>query len=112
MGTASCNCRLLLVLMLEDVIDRLADGLDLLGILVRDPDPEMIFELHDELNRVERVSVEILLERRPFGDLGSIDAEHPDNDLLDLLENLFPREPREHRDTPFSRDWREIAYLV
>jgi hypothetical protein len=44
-----------------DVVDGLTDGLDLLRVLVRDLDPELILELHDQLDEVEGVGVEILL---------------------------------------------------
>src|SRR4051812_23497092 len=40
------------VLLLDlglDVVDRLADGLDLLGLLVRDGDLELLLQLHDQL---------------------------------------------------------------
>jgi len=36
--------------------------LDLLSILVGDLDSELILELHDQLDQVERVSIEIFLE--------------------------------------------------
>ena len=38
-----------------DVLDGRADGLDLLGVFVRDVDLELILELHDQLDGVERV---------------------------------------------------------
>jgi hypothetical protein len=46
----------------RDVVDGLSDSRDLLGVLVRDLDPELILELHDQLDEIERVGVEILLE--------------------------------------------------
>src|SRR5919202_599060 len=50
----------------RDVVDGLPDGLNLLGVLVRDLDPELVFQLHDQLDEVERVRVEVFLERRVF----------------------------------------------
>src|SRR5690349_7366929 len=77
------------LLVRRDVIDRLTDSLDLLGVLVRDLDPELVLELHDQLDEVERVRVEVLLERRLFGDLILFDAELFRQDALDLLQDLF-----------------------
>src|SRR6478736_1340668 len=39
----------------RDVVDSLPDRLDLLCVLVRDLDPELILELHDQLDEIERV---------------------------------------------------------
>src|SRR5688500_1012035 len=52
------------LLVRGDVVDRLPDRLDLLRVFVRDLDPELVLELHDQLNEVERIGVEILLEGR------------------------------------------------
>ena len=46
-----------------DVVDRLADGLDLLGLVVGDGDLELFFQLHDQLDDVERVGADVLDER-------------------------------------------------
>ena len=54
--------------MRGDVVDGLPDALDLLRVLVRDLDPELVLELHDQLDEVERIGVEILLEGRLLGD--------------------------------------------
>src|SRR5918994_2851428 len=45
-----------------DVVDGVLDGADLLGILVRNLRPELLFEAHDQLDEVERVGVEIVNE--------------------------------------------------
>src|SRR6185436_20854033 len=45
-----------------DVIDGFLDAGDLLGVLVRDLDPELLLERHHELHRVERVGAEIVDE--------------------------------------------------
>src|SRR5262245_30052234 len=47
-----------------DVLDRFLHAGDLLGVLVRDLDPELFLERHNELHRVERVGAEIVDERR------------------------------------------------
>src|SRR5947209_3238515 len=79
------------LLVAGDVVDRLADGRDLLRILVRDLDPELILELHDQLDEVERVGVEILLKGRFVGDLILFDAELLGQDILDLLGDFLAR---------------------
>src|SRR5436305_1521453 len=63
-GSASIRSARLLVR--RDVVDRLAHGRDLLRVLVGDLDPEVVLELHDQLDEVEGVRAEILLEGRLF----------------------------------------------
>src|SRR3954452_2999171 len=75
----------------SDVVDGLPDGRDLLGVLVRDLDPEGVLELHDQLDQVERVGVEVLLERRLLGDLALLDPELLGQNLLDPLEDFIAR---------------------
>ena len=48
--------------MFLDVLDGLPDGLDLLGLFVGDGDIELLLELHDELDGVERVGSEVVDE--------------------------------------------------
>src|SRR5947209_3228148 len=79
------------LLVAGDVVDRLADSRDLLRILVRDLDPELILELHDQLDEVERVGVEIFLERRIVVDLGLVDTELLGQDFLDLFGDFLAR---------------------
>jgi hypothetical protein len=45
-----------------DVVDRLLDGGDLLGFFIRDLDLELLFEGHDQLNGIQRVSAEVIDE--------------------------------------------------
>src|SRR5919202_3554133 len=52
------------LLVRGDVVDGLTDGLDLLSVVVGDLDPELVLQLHDQLHQVERVRVEVFLERR------------------------------------------------
>src|SRR6185436_17612593 len=47
-----------------DVVDRFLDAGDLLGVLVRNLDPELFLEGHHELHRVERVGAQVVHERR------------------------------------------------
>src|SRR6476620_11277418 len=79
------------LLVRRDVVDGLADGRDLLGVLVRDLDPELVLELHDQLDEVERVRVEILLERRLLRDVRLFDPELLGQDFLDSLEDFLAR---------------------
>src|SRR6476661_5242442 len=91
-GSASISSlRVLVLLVGGDVVDGLTDGRDLLRVLVRDLDPELILELHDQLDQVERVRVEVVLERRLLGDLIVLDTELFRQNFLDALEDLFTR---------------------
>src|SRR5581483_8418363 len=79
------------LLVRSDVVDSLADGLDLLRVLVRDLDPELVFELHDQLDEVEGVGVEVLLEGSLLRDVRLVDAELLGEDLLDPLVDFLAR---------------------
>src|SRR5260221_10467077 len=46
-----------------DVLDGFLDARDLLGVLVGNLDPELLFECHDELDGVERVGPQVVHER-------------------------------------------------
>jgi hypothetical protein len=75
----------------EDVVDSLPDGRDLLSVLVRDLDPELVLELHDQLDQIQRVGVEVFLERSLVSDLVLVDAELLDENGLHLLGDFFSR---------------------
>src|SRR3712207_6692432 len=77
------------LLMGGDVVDGLPDGLDSLRVLVGDLDPELVLELHDELDEIERVGVQVFLEVRLLGDLALLDPELLDQDVLDLVVDLL-----------------------
>src|SRR5919199_4778901 len=79
------------LLVRGDVVDSLTDRLDLLGVLVRDLDPELVLELHDQLYEIERVGVEVLLERRLLRDLALLDPELLGQDFFDPLEDFVAR---------------------
>lgn len=68
-----------------DVIDRGADGRDLLCVFIGDRDSELIFELHDELDSVERVSSEVVDEGGVSRDLVGRRAQL----IADNLDDLF-----------------------
>src|SRR5437764_10470969 len=82
------------LLVRGDVVDSLTDRLDLLCVLVGDLDPELVFELHDQLDEIERVGVEIFLERGFLVDLALVDAEllaqHFLHSLLHFLSRRCP----------------------
>src|SRR5581483_206999 len=79
------------LLVRRDVVDSLPDGGDLLRVLVGDLDPELVLELHDQLDEVERIGVQVFLERCVLADLALLDAELLGQDLLDSLVDLFTR---------------------
>src|SRR6476469_8225200 len=68
--------------VLVDVVDGVLHGPDLLGILVGDLGPELLFEAHDELDEVQGVGIQIVDERRFGVDLALVDAELLNDHLL------------------------------
>src|SRR5207302_404624 len=68
-----------------DVLDGVADRHDLLGVLVRDLDVEVLLQGHDELDRIEGVGAQVLDELRVRVDVFLVDPELFDDDLLHLL---------------------------
>ena len=77
--------------MRDDVVDRLADGRELAGVLVGDLQPELVLEVHHDLHQIERVRAEVFLERRVFRDLALVDTELLAQRAFDLLEDLLTR---------------------
>src|SRR5580692_5438633 len=70
-----------------DVVDGLLNRRDLLGVLVWNFDFELLFESHDQLDRVQRVRAQIVDERGVIRDLFSLDAQLLRDDGLYLLLN-------------------------
>src|SRR6185295_15639762 len=68
-----------------DVFDGFLDARDLLGVLVRDLDPELLLERHHELHRVERVRPEVVHERRIGRDFLFVHSELLHDDALHLV---------------------------
>src|SRR5213078_2833372 len=68
-----------------DVLDGVADGHDLLGVLVRDLDVEVLLQGHDELDGIEGVGAQVLAELRVRVDVFLVDPELFDDDLLHLI---------------------------
>src|SRR5205809_3605780 len=79
------------LLVRGDVVDGLADGLNLLRVLVGDLDPELVLELHDQLDEIERVRVEVLLEGRVLCDLAVVDTELLGQNFLYSLKDFLAR---------------------
>src|SRR5258708_18713386 len=70
---------------LGDVVDGLVDGCDLLGILIRDFDFELLFEGHHQLDGVEGIGAQVIDERSLVRDLLLLDPQLLGNDGFDLL---------------------------
>ena len=66
---------LALVRVVVDELDRLADRLDLLGVLVADLHVELLFQRHDHLDQIERVGVQIIREPGRWDDFALINAK-------------------------------------
>src|SRR5512139_2988982 len=79
--------RLLLLGVGLDVLDGFLEARDLLGVLVRDFDPELLLERHHELDRVERVRAQVVDERGIDGDFFLVDPELLHDDALYLVSN-------------------------
>ena len=81
--------------MRRDVVDGLSDCRDLLSVLVRDLDPELVLELHDQLDEVERVK-EVLVEQLGVDENEITEEasfqEDLDADSLDLVELIMELE--------------------
>src|SRR5437763_1047595 len=69
--------------MLLDVVDRLADGLDLFGFLIGDRQLKLVLELHDQLDGIQRVGVEVVDEVGFAGDLALVHSHLLADDLDD-----------------------------
>ena len=64
---------------------RVADGAELLRVLVGDVDVELLLERHDQLDGVQTVGAEVFHEAGLVGQLLALDAKLLDDDVLDLL---------------------------
>src|SRR5205085_5071350 len=71
--------------LVVEILDRIADGPELLGILVGNVDVELLLKLHDQLHDVEAVRTEVLDEARVIGKLLALDAELLLDDVADFL---------------------------
>src|SRR5580658_1709701 len=82
-------------LMCFDEIDRILDGHDLFGCVVRDLAAEFLLESHDQLDRVEAVGSEIVDEAGIVDHLRFVDAKMLHDDLFysfgDIAHWFVPR---------------------
>ena len=76
-----------------DVVDGLLHRRDLLGLFVGDLGLEFLFERHDQLDRIQRVSAEVVDERGFVLDLGLVYAQLFGDDFLDSLLHVFHASP-------------------
>jgi hypothetical protein len=99
------------LLMLVDVGHGVADGADLLRVLVLDLEIEFLLERHDDLNEVQRVRVEIA-DELGFGDhLFIVDPETLSDDALNSLKySCQPRSSSNVCETG-AQAWGLSAYL-
>ena len=74
---------------LLDVVPRLADGGDLLGVLVGDLHPVLLLEGHDQLDQVQGVGLQVIGEGRFRGHLLDVDAKLLRDDAAELVEIRF-----------------------
>src|SRR6478672_5006755 len=79
------RCGKLLPDLLVEVVHGIPHRAELLRVLVRDVDVELLLERHHELHRVQAVGAEILHEAGLAGELLALDAQLLDDDVLDLL---------------------------
>src|SRR3954468_20827911 len=75
----------LLLAVRFDVLDRFLDAGNLLRVLVRDLDAELLFEGHHQLHRVEGVGPEIVHERGVRGYFFFVDAQLLHDDALHFV---------------------------
>jgi hypothetical protein len=61
--------------LLFDVIDGVADSLDLLIIFIRDLDSEFVFEFHHQLYDIQRIRFQVVDKRRFSIDIICINAQ-------------------------------------
>src|SRR5580765_670143 len=78
-----------LLLVLIDVVVRIAHALNLFGVFVRDFDAELFFETHYQLDRVERIRAEVVDESRIGRYFVFIDPKFVNNDLFYFSFDLW-----------------------
>src|SRR5919199_1531947 len=79
------ECRSLRPAVLVQVVHRVLDRADLLGVLVADLHVELFFERHDQLDQVERVGVQVVDEVGLGRHLVFADAQLLGDDFLQAL---------------------------
>jgi len=79
--------------VLLEKLDRIADGQDVLGSIVRDLAPELLLERHHQFDRIKAVSAEIVDKAGVLRDLVGLDAKMLNHDLLHALCDIAHRLP-------------------
>lgn len=75
-------------LVLDDVVDGVANGLDVLGLFVRDLNAEFLVAGVDDLDHGQRVDVEVVNEGLLKGDLGLVDTSDVIDDVSHVGKDL------------------------
>src|SRR5262249_30101145 len=75
--------------MLLNVVSRLTDRGNLLGVFVADLELELLLQRHDQLDEIKRIGIQVLSEGWFFGHLGLVNTELIRNDRPELGENIF-----------------------
>src|SRR5438309_375064 len=73
----------------QDVVDRVADRRQVLDLVVRDLDVELLLGRDDDLDHAERVDVQVADERLVQLDVLDLDAGDFVHDLGETLEDFF-----------------------
>jgi hypothetical protein len=68
--------------------DRVADRDDRFGLIVGDFDAKLLFEGHDQLNRIERIRAKVIDEISVIDHLVGLNAQMLDNNLLYALSDI------------------------
>jgi hypothetical protein len=68
-----------------DELDRVAEGLDVLGCVIGDLDAELFFEGHNQLDSVEAVCAQIIDKGRVFHDFIFFHTKVLNNDLFNAV---------------------------
>src|SRR6266403_1864576 len=88
---ASTANTLLLLGALFDILDNVADCLQLFGVFIRDFDRKFFLKCHYQFDDIQRIRAQILNEGRLWRDLLRVDAQLLDNNVLNFLFDRFFR---------------------
>jgi hypothetical protein len=75
--------------MVLDVVNRVLNGRDLLGLLIGNLGLEFVFERHHQLYGVKRIGSQIIDELRLCLDLGFVDTQLFSHNLFNALFDVF-----------------------
>src|SRR5512135_445805 len=92
--------------LVVQILHRVADGAQLLRLLVGDVDVEFLLECHYQLDGVETVRAEVLHEARFGLELVTLDPELLDDDVLHLFLELLHVHCHV---APLQGGWKEVT---